>query len=87
MESQPPTATAPEMPALRDIIRDLANNRAYYIDRYIDRRLKHRGPDFEATTGQYDTWTAEAVAKWQELYPTLQALWEYETATRSAVSS
>ena len=74
------------MPALRDIVQDLAHNRAHYIDRYIDRRVKHRGPDFEISDRQYDTWTAEAVKQWRELYPTLQALWEYETATRAGVS-
>lgn len=87
MADQPPTRTeaqsGAEMPDLKDVIHDLAHNRAHYIDRYIERRSRHR--EFDVSDDQLDTWTAEAVAQWRELYPALQALWEYEVATRVEV--
>lgn len=73
------------MPALKDVVVDLAWNRARYIDQHIDRRMSYRGYD-EPTDEERDKWTVEAVKQWREKYPSLQALWEYEVSTRSEVS-
>jgi hypothetical protein len=69
----------PKMPDLKDIIVDLAWNRARYIDELIDRRMAYRGYD-EPTDEERDKWTAEAVKQWREKYPSLQALWAYHEA-------
>jgi hypothetical protein len=66
------------MPDMKTVVFDLAHNRAHHIDRYVERRAKHR--DFDVSNDQLDTWTAEAVAQWRELYPALSALWGYHEA-------
>lgn len=53
-------------------VAEIADLRAEFVDRFIERRVNHRQGDF--TTEQYVAWESQAHREWRAKYPALTAM-------------